>query len=188
MRVSKRASNSPDDRFEAIFRDYFSPLCGFSNTYVGDLSTAKDIVHEAFISFWEKFDALPADTNYKSYLYTAVRNRSLNYLRDKKPHEDIDEVNATTISSETAGLIELELADQIELCLNELPEKCREIFELSRMEGLKYREIAEQLNISIKTVENQMSKALRILKNGLSDYLTILLILFSVYVLSLIHI
>lgn len=175
MQVSKSNSTARDDRFESIFRDYFGPLCGFSNKYVDDFDAAKDIVHEVFISLWEKFNDLPADSNYKSYLYTAVRNRSLNYLRDKKSHARLEDAGSMEASENSAGLLELELAERIEECMDQLPERCREIFELSRIDGLRYREIAEKLNISIKTVENQMSKALRILKSGLADYLTILL-------------
>jgi RNA polymerase sigma-70 factor (ECF subfamily) len=181
LKVSKSAQNTPNDRFESIFRDFFGPLCGYSSKFVGDLPTAKDIVHEAYLSLWEKFNNLPEDTNYKSYLYKAVRNRSLNYLRDKKQHTDVYESSVIGDSDETAGLIQIELAEQIEATLNQLPEKCREVFELSRIEGLKYREIADRLNISVKTVENQMSKALKILRIGLVDYLNILLILISIY-------
>ena len=181
MKVSKSIRITPNDRFESIFRDYFGPLCGFSSKFVGDLPTAKDIVHEAYLSLWEKFNTLPEDTNYKSYLYTAVRNRSLNYLRDKKQHADVTELSVMGDSNVAAGLIEIELAEQIEATLNQLPEKCREVFELSRIEGLKYREIADRLNISVKTVENQMSKALKIMRVGLVDFINILLILFSVY-------
>jgi RNA polymerase sigma-70 factor (ECF subfamily) len=181
LQVSKSDSATRNDRFESIFRDYFGPLCGFSNKYVGDFEAAKDIVHEVYISLWEKFSELPADSNYKSYLYTAVRNRSLNYLRDKKSHTKLEDAGNLAASENAAGLLELELADRIEECMDQLPEKCREIFELSRIDGLRYREIADRLNISIKTVENQMSKALRILKTGLVDYLTILIVLFLIF-------
>lgn len=78
--------------FELLFKDFFKPLCGFAVKYVVDLEEAKNLVHEVFISVWEKFDSLPADTNYRSYLFTAVRNRCLNHIRDRKKIFTIEKV------------------------------------------------------------------------------------------------
>lgn len=147
--------------------------------YVGDLEDAKNIVHEAFVSVWEKFDSLPQDTNYRSYLYTAVRNRSLNFIRDRKKHTALENVSENHLAEANNPLEVSELEKEIEIAIESLPEKCREIFEANRLEGLKYAQIAEKLGISVKTVEAQMSKALSILRQHLGEFISILIFLIS---------
>ncbi|MEQ8364750.1 MAG: RNA polymerase sigma-70 factor [Cyclobacteriaceae bacterium] len=172
-------TNDSKKRFEIIFKDLFKPLCGFAIKYIGDLDEAKNVVHEAFIAVWQKFETLPEDTNYKSYLYTAVRNRSLNYLRDQKRHVTLEGIPEEGVSGGDSDLEVKELEREIELAINTLPEKCRMVFEMSRFEGLKYAEIAEKMNISVKTVEAQMSKALSVMKKQLANFLSILFFIFN---------
>ncbi|MEP2668407.1 MAG: RNA polymerase sigma-70 factor [Cyclobacteriaceae bacterium] len=172
-------TNDRKKRFEIIFKDLFKPLCGFAMKYVGDLDEAKNIVHEAFIAVWQKFETLPDDTNFKSYLYTAVRNRSLNYLRDRKQHVALDGIQEDGAEGASSDLEVKELEREIELAINTLPEKCRMVFEMSRFEGLKYAEIAVKMNISVKTVEAQMSKALSVMKKQLANFLSVLLFIFN---------
>ncbi len=143
--------------------------------YVKDLDEARNLVHEVFITVWEKFDSLPSDTNYRSYLYTAVRNRCLNHLRDTKKHLSIEKAEHK-MTEENSSLEAAELEREIELAINSLPEKCRMVFEFSRMEGLKYGEIAEKMGISVKTVEAQMSKALTVLRAHLSEFMSLIFI------------
>lgn len=162
--------------FELLFRDLFKPLCAFAMKYVNDLDEARNLVHEVFITVWEKFDSLPSDTNYRSYLYTAVRNRCLNHLRDTKKHLSIEKAELIR-AEETSSMETVELEREIELAINSLPEKCRMVFEFSRMEGLKYAEIAEKMGISVKTVEAQMSKALTVLRTHLSEFLSLIFIM-----------
>jgi RNA polymerase sigma-70 factor (ECF subfamily) len=144
--------------------------------FTGDLDAAKNLVHEVFIQVWEKFDSLPADTHYKSYFYRAVRNKCLNYLRDKKKFVAIENLPEHQLTDINTSLETSELEQKIEAAISSLPEKCRMVFEMNRIEGLKYAEIAEKLNISIKTVEAQMSKALGVMKGHLSEFLTIIFI------------
>lgn len=143
--------------------------------YVKDLDEARNLVHEVFITVWEKFDSLPSDTNYRSYLYTAVRNRCLNHLRDTKKHLSIEKAEHK-MTEESSSMEAAELEREIELAINSLPEKCRMVFEFSRMEGLKYGEIAEKMGISVKTVEAQMSKALTVLRAHLSEFMSLIFI------------
>ncbi|HNP95441.1 MAG TPA: RNA polymerase sigma-70 factor [Cyclobacteriaceae bacterium] len=164
-------------QFEKLFRELFAPLCGFSMKYVHDLDEAKNLVHEAFIALWEKYETLPMDTNFRSYLYTAVRNKSLNYLRDRKLHLSVSAVENHATDTASGKLMSDELEREIALAINSLPERCRVIFEMSRFEELKYAEIADKLGISIKTVEAQMSKALSILRKHLADFLSLLFFL-----------
>lgn len=145
--------------------------------YIYDLDDAKNIVHEVFMSVWEKFENLPEGTSYKSYLYTAVKNKSLNFIRDKKKHVILEDFEDQEPMEENLTLETAELEKEIEIALQSLPEKCREVFELNRQEGLKYAEIAQKLNISIKTVEAQMSKALAIMRQHLKDFMILLIFL-----------
>jgi RNA polymerase sigma-70 factor, ECF subfamily len=164
------------NKFEELFRGLFKPLCGFAIKFTGDLDSAKNLVHEVFIQVWEKFDTLPVDINYKSYLYTSVRNRCLNHIRDKKKFLTIENVVESQLVEINTNLETSELELRIESAIASLPEKCRQIFELNRIEGLKYAQIAEKLNISTKTVEAQMSKALGVLREHLSEFLMIIFV------------
>lgn len=154
-------------------------MCGYAMKYTRDIDTARNLVHEVFIQLWDKFDSLPPDSNYKSYCYTAVRNRCLNHLRDKKKFVSMEHLPEHSASELNTSMETSELAQMIEAGIASLPEKCREIFEMNRVEGLKYAEIAARLNISIKTVEAQMSKALGIMKDHLGEFLTLIFILLT---------
>ncbi len=165
--------------FEHLFRELFKPLCGFAMKYVKDLDDARDLVHEVFISLWEKMDGLPSDTNFRSYLYTAVRNRCLNHLRDTRKHLTIEKVAEHSFVEETRPMEADELEREIEMAINSLPEKCRMVFEMNRRGGLKYAEISEKMGISIKTVEAQMSKALSVLREHLKEFLSLIFIMLA---------
>jgi RNA polymerase sigma-70 factor (ECF subfamily) len=168
-------------KFEALFREHFTGLCYFARKYTGDLDSAREIVHTVFIRVWENRSEFDWDKPVKSYLFTSVYNRSMNFIRDNKKflnHEDAYHQNLVIDESAYSDHLETaELEENIRKALLKLPDKCREVFELSRFEGKKYTEIAAHLNISVKTVETQMSKALHILKTELKDYLAIMLIL-----------
>lgn len=168
-------------KFEVLFREHFTGLCYFARKYTGDLDSAKEIVHSVFLRIWENRSVFAWDKPAKSYLFTSVYNRSLNYIRDNRRFISQEDSPAlSVIADETVysdNLETAELAVRIKIALQRLPEKCRKVFELSRFEEKKYTEIAEQLDISVKTVETQMSKALHILREELKDYLTILVVM-----------
>lgn len=178
MTIEKRldtAGGMDHQVFERLFREYFPPLMAFSRRILGDEDDAREVVHQVFIKLWEKRGDIDLSTSLKSYLFTAVNNRSLNVIRDRKKftREEMPEgVGEWDVSAE---LESMELEEKIRGVIDSLPERCRVIFELNRFDGLKYSEIASQLDISVKTVENQMSKALKILREQLAKYLTILL-------------
>jgi RNA polymerase sigma-70 factor (ECF subfamily) len=161
--------------FERLFREFFPPLMGFARKILGDEDDAREVVHQVFINLWEKRQEVDLSTSLKSYLFTSVHNRSLNMIRDRKKFssEEVPEVAGEWDVS--AQIESMELEEKIRESINSLPEKCREIFELNRFSGLKYAEIATQLDISVKTVENQMTKALKILREQLGKYLGLLL-------------
>ena len=165
--------------FEELFRSYFMPLCSFAQKFVRDVDEAKDIVHNVFINLWNKREKVDLETSLKSYLFQGVHNRCLNYIRDNKKLVQFDAPqNEAELGKYLESRDHLESSEaemRINKALDELPEKCKEIFLMNRFDGLKYREIAEKLDISIKTVETQMSRALKTLREKLSDMIMILI-------------
>lgn len=166
--------------FENLFREHFTGLCYFAQKYLGDLDSSKEIVHNVFIKLWENRHSFEWEKPAKSYLFTSVYNRSMNFIRDNKKFasaEDEESQSALLETGEFTDTMEVaELEGHIQQALKKLPEKCREVFELNRFQGKRYAEIAEHLNISVKTVETQMSKALKIMKEELKDYIYLILI------------
>ena len=178
MTIEKRldAAGRMDHReFEELFRNYFTPLMAFSRRILGDEEDAREVVHQVFINLWEKRRELDLSTSLKSYLFTSVNNRSLNVIRDRKKFSSEEVPERAGEWDVSTQLEAMELEEKIRAAIDTLPERCREIFELNRFEGLKYSEIATQLDISVKTVENQMTKALKLLREQLGKYLSILL-------------
>ena len=163
---------------ESLFRDHFNGLCQFASGYVKQDEVAREIVQDAFVSLWEKRTSIDLSKPVKSYLSTTVRNKCLNHLRNSKKFSS--DLLALENLPEDAGydqpdkLVESDIRDQIIRAIDELPEKCREIFRLSRDRHLKYRQIADHLQISVKTVETQMSKALQHMRIRLAEYLPII--------------
>jgi RNA polymerase sigma-70 factor (ECF subfamily) len=149
--------------------------------YVKDHDVAREIVQDAFITLWEKRTTIDISRPVKSYLTTMIHNKCQNWLRDnKKFNTDLLEIENLLELSEVVNvdyLIHEELSAAIQRAIDDLPEKCREIFLLNRYENLKYNEIATKLDISQKTVEAQMSKALQHMRIRLSEYLPVSLVL-----------
>ncbi len=150
--------------------------------YVKDLEVAEEITQEVFLGLWEKRSVIDQSKSVKAYLSTSVKNKSLNFLRDNRKFSreilTLEGLMDETNSVHTDRMIEAELKEKIRESLEELPEKCREIFILSRHENLKYQEIADRQQISVKTVETQMSKALQHFRTRLADFLPVLLLWF----------
>lgn len=163
--------------FDFFFNYYYPGLCIYAQKMIAlQEEEARDIVQDVFVKFWNNRQKLDIQFSIRSYLFIAVKNRCFDLLRKQnrsiKLHEISNENDTGDESFETYILTELEAL--FNNSLNKLPERCREIFELSRLHGLKNREIAEKLNLSEKTVENQITKALHILRVELKDYLPLL--------------
>jgi len=160
-----------ESSYEELFRKWYTPLCKMIFRIIKDKDKTEDIVQEVFVKLWEKRTELKIETSLKSYLYRASINASYNYLEKNKryPTHTIDELTIQIPSqlNPENEINALELEKKINDALLLLPEACREIFILSRQEAMSYKEIAETLDISIKTVENQMGKALRIFREQL---------------------
>ena len=169
--------------FEMYFRTYYQPLCNYAYSFVQDREEAEEIVQSTFLSVWEKKESIEIKTSLKSYLYSMVRNASLNLIKHKKVQQKhaVEESALGDRSHESVShqVLSQELEGRIQVALEKLPEQCRLIFKLSRFEELKYAEIAEHLNLSVKTVENQMGKALKIMREQLKDYLPLILVLMN---------
>ena len=152
-------------------------MCFFAQKYVKDFETAKEIAQDAFISLWEKRETIDMDRAVKSYLTTVIHNKCTNYLRDNRKFDQyiLNIENLADIPEYEGAdtMVEGELKTKIDDAISELPEKCREIFMMSRYENLKYQEIADKLDISVKTVETQMSKALQHMRFRLAEYISL---------------
>ncbi len=185
MKDNSNTGNFDEKNFEILFKTYFVPLSAYARKFIHDIDTVKEIVHDVFIRLWEKRDTIDTNKSIKSYLYTSVHNRCLNYIRDNKKFDkeniDMANISANTNKEETDKLVEAELESKIKNAIDSLPERCKEIFVLNRFDELKYKEVAVKLNISVKTVEAQMSKALKILKEKLAEYLYALLFILLQY-------
>ncbi len=169
--------------FEMIFKNFYQPLCNYAYSFVQDRDEAEEIVQATFLSVWEKRNNLSIHTGVKPYLYAMVRNASLNVLKHEKIKQQHAAVELAVAERSTESVSRTVMASELEerifKALNKLPEQCRLVFKLSRFEELKYAEIADQLNISVKTVENQMGKALKIMREQLKDYLPLLIVLMN---------
>lgn len=169
--------------FEMLFRTYYQPLCNYAFTFLRDKEDAEEIVQSTFLLVWEKRETLAIRTSVKPYLYAMVRNACLNVIKHEKIKQKYvsEEIAMADRShdSVTHTVASNELEYRIKVAMEELPEQCRMVFKLSRFEELKYAEIAEQLNISVKTVENHMGKALKIMREQLKDYLPLIIVLLN---------
>lgn len=165
--------------FDTLFRAWYEPLVRYAYTFTdGDPDEAEELVQNAFVKLWAQRDKLEFQNSVKAYLYRMVHNQALNRLRTHKIHERYTQHQARQMENEFESPKEdPELQQRIRKVLDDLPAQCRHVFELSRFESLKYREIAEQLGISVKTVETHMGKALKILRLELAEYLTLFLAL-----------
>ena len=163
--------------FDTIFRAYYPALCNYArNLTDGDMDDAEDVVQQTFVKLWEQRAQLSVQWSVKAYLYKSVHNRCLNRLRDARTRDRYKEYNAFALEQTTRDNIPgaaQELDQRLRAALETLPPQCRQVFDLSRFEELKYREIADQLQISVKTVESHMGKALRLMREQLSDWLAV---------------
>ena len=165
--------------FDLVFTFYFSGLCAFANRYVNNPEAAEDLVQDVFVRLWLS-DCLPeVKTSLKSYFFTCVKNRALDYIK----HETIKGKYAERFKLKTEVILpdemweftESELREIIHSALQQLPPRTREIFEMSRFKGYSNDQISGSLKISKRTVEVQISNALKVLRKELKDYLPVFL-------------
>jgi RNA polymerase sigma-70 factor, ECF subfamily len=170
----RRIKRDDAQALKLLFERYFSSLCSFSFKFVRSAEVAEEAVSDVFLNLWIKKALIEIQTNFKTYVYTAVRNQSLNYVKKNKIHlEEIDtadkENKHSDLHADTFITYE-ELKNDIDALLQQLPEKRQIIFRLNRIDGLSYKEIAEILSISIHTVQNQIVAAVKFLTDQHSRY------------------
>lgn len=186
--------------FKKLYKEYYYKALHFCNQYLNDYEASKEIVQDVLLSIWEKRDSLDSDQNLGSYLMTSIRNRSLNYLRNKFSKMKISEtdcigneqlfdllVSKRALEDDSSSILQgKELEDIIKQTLNNLPEKIKEVFLMNRDGNFTYPQIAVKLEVSVKTVEYRMSRALQIFRESLKDYLILGFLLTIPSLLSLI--
>jgi RNA polymerase sigma-70 factor (ECF subfamily) len=171
----KSVRTGDEQAFERLFVRYYAELCRFASHFVSSRDVTESLVQDVFVRIWESRDGLDPEYGVRAYLFKAVRNEAIKYLEQQKNRRVLldRKLSAEHFVEEDAEdefqYHELERA--VQSALNALPERRRQIFDLSRQHGLTYHEIAKVLNISIKTVETQMSRALHMLEERLSVYL-----------------
>lgn len=182
--VSILLAKRDETTFEQVFKAHFKRMHAYAFTILQDEHEAEEVVQQVFFRLWERNESLRVQGPVAAYLYRAVHNESLNQLRHRKVraahHLHVVHQQKYMEGHPAHQAVKGELEQKIRAALNELPEQCRTVFQLSRFEELKYRDIADRLGISVKTVENQMGKALKILRARLVEYLS--------YLIAFIHI
>lgn len=168
--------------FETIFKSLYGGLHSYACTLIRNDAAAEGIVQQVFLKMWEKRESLSIEISVKAYLYKSVYNHCLNYIK----HRQIKSVHEKYMAKQPVSLADAseskvlskELQERIRAAIEDLPEQCGIIFKMSRFEGLKYQEIAQKLELSVKTVEAQMGKALRLMRLRLAEYLPLTIVLY----------
>ena len=159
--------------FDDLFRYNYRPLCLYALHYLQDADLAEDVVQESYTALWEKLQEGVHVLNRKSYLYMMVRNRCLDHLRKKGiPTESLKPYDTYGIIDDDDAQERSQTEARMWTAIDSLPEKCREVLIMSKRDGMKYEEIAQELGISENTVRNQISKALKVLKEGVHKLYT----------------
>ncbi len=175
----KNINEGNKEAFKILFELYYAKLLYLAKSYVSNKEDAEEIVQDVFVKVWKKRKSIT--TNINAYLFKVTKNACLDYLRSKKyklsKSNNILQleahINYNALSDQTSSaIVEKELEEKIKAGINLLPQKCRKVFVKSRIEGMKNKEISEDLNISIKTVENHMSKAIRHMRMHLREFLS----------------
>lgn len=162
------------DAFDTIFRAHYPSVVAVAERIAGERAVGEEVGQDVMLELWRRRETVSVEESLRAYLVRAARNRALNHLR----HERMKVRTAPFAAGETvtapeapARLAEAEIDAAVREAVSTLPERCREVFELSRGAGLRYAEIADTMGISVKTVEAQMGKALRILRERLASWL-----------------
>lgn len=150
--------------FELLFNKYYNNLCNFAYLFFKDTAITEELVADVFVNIWEKRKSIHIKTDFKSYLYRSTRNAVINIIRKEKRNKQLKfEVTLQELSPENL-MIREEVLIHFEGMVNRLPKQAGLVFRLVRIDGLRYKEIAEILDISVKTVENHMGKALKMMR------------------------
>lgn len=155
--------------FKALFDRYYQKMCYVGYRTYADRHKAKDFAQEIFCDLWNKRKTLTITSSLNGYLSRAMRNKAIDYIRSQRLNFD-EGAAVRHLQTFTDPTSFSELDDVVKATVNNLPERCRMVFNLSRAEGLSHKEIAHLLNISTKTIENQITKALKSLRKSIAEY------------------
>ncbi len=176
-----RLKSGDQTAFELLFHFYYPGLVMYASQFTANIEDAEEIVQDFFVRFWEKHQKLVPCDSLKNYFFSSVKNSSLDFLKhqkiEKKYVNEMIELSRHHLAYDTDLFFQSELQEKLKRGVDLLPGKCREIFVMSRIQGLKNEEIAAALNISKRTVETQISKALKVLRVELKDYIGLLFLL-----------
>ena len=160
--------------FDTIFRTWYAPLVRLAEGMLRERAVAEEVVQDVMLELWRRRESLTEGGTAQAYLFQSTRNRALNHVRHRRVRERgepflvLEDARAASAEGE---LVEEEITVALREAMAALPPRCREVFELSRVRGLRYAEIAETLGISVKAVEAQMGKALRVMRERLARWL-----------------
>lgn len=186
----KNQQSKNEKTFEQIYLQYYSRLKRFAKEYVISEEDAENVLQDVFLEFWEKRETLLAYSNVIAFLFTAIKNRSINLLRRRMLEQDASDriqeeymrtlqINLESLESVDEELIRQEdIEELIDKAINSLPPRCREIFVMNKIEGKKQKDIAAELNISVHAVETQMGIAYKKLRKTLEGIYPLFLFLF----------
>jgi RNA polymerase sigma-70 factor (ECF subfamily) len=188
-KLDSRLKRKDIKAYKKLFFKFHGRLVLFANKFTGDLQISQDLVQDAFLNLWKTYDSQTKVESPKAYLFQAVKNSCLNHQRHLKIKYSVEEKLVSKINSleksvyyaqddPYQSLLELELERKIEETVDTMPDKCRQVYKMSRHNFLKNKQIANKLGISVKMVEKHISKALLIMRTGLSEYIGILLLIF----------
>ena len=188
VELIEKIKNGDKPAFKEIFEMYYDSLARFAYRHVQSRTLAEEVVQDVFLWIWENRERWQVNRSLKTYLFKAVRNKAIDYWRKQQTrHSYLDQYS--TENEKNPSFIDLpdnangdEFLNAARDAIEELPERRRMVYKLSRLEGLTYKEIAEVMEISPKTVETQMSRALDFLRKELSHYLPQLLLLELIHV------
>lgn len=174
----KVVANGDYYAFRELFTHHYRALCNYAMRVVVTREIAEEVVSDVFVKLWKNREQIEVHTSFQAYIYRAVRNQALDYLK-LRVHRQYERESLDTVQWNMSHADHFTPAEEmsfnefynyIEDCINDLPKQCQLIFRLSREEGLRYRDIAERLDISVKTVETQMSRALKVLRERVPEH------------------
>lgn len=183
---SLKAGN--EHALDLLFEKYYNKLCNYVYIFLNDHTLSEDIITDLFTNIWLKRNRIEVKQNFKSYIYRSAKNAALAYLRKKKLHvvgfDDVESLNVDTGQNPFTKFSQKQLSTQITSILNKIPQRSREVFVMHRFDEMKYKEISQILEISVKTVENHMSKAIKVLHNNMDAINKLLKFMFIYFIIK----
>ena len=170
----ERLREGSEPAYDEIFRTHYPHLVGLAESMLRNRAEAEEVAQDVMLELWRRRQQITVESSLRAYLLRATRNRTLNRIRHErvaKTGEGHAQIATHANPKGEYNLVEAEIETALRAAIDELPPRCREVFELSRVHGLRYAEIAATMEISVKTVEVQMGKALRILRDRMAAWL-----------------